>query len=247
MNPAYISLFNSWGFVPEEELPGGHCSQVFADATRVAKVPWRGEEMTSGYRAAWLLSDHGGPKVIAGDEATGAVLMERIVPGVKLSSIGGPDRDAFIVVRDLVRGMADLDPSGCLNLSDYFTKSEPLSEWMVKTSPAPVFLHGDLHHENVLLGRQGWVVIDPKGLAGDPAFEAAAFMRNPPGLGDLPRLEAILSERLLWWADALDIQAWRIWGWSLAALREDLLEPESSWGKVQLALERMWPPEVPRL
>ncbi|WP_269930216.1 aminoglycoside phosphotransferase family protein [Aminobacter sp. HY435] len=40
-------------------------------------------------------------------------------------------------------------------------------------------LHGDLHHENVLHGDRGWLAIDPKGLIGDPGFDAANFFYNP--------------------------------------------------------------------
>ncbi|ODT06957.1 MAG: 3'-kinase [Mesorhizobium sp. SCN 65-20] len=40
-------------------------------------------------------------------------------------------------------------------------------------------LHGDLHHDNILLGERGWLAIDPKGLIGDPAFDAANLFYNP--------------------------------------------------------------------
>jgi len=40
-------------------------------------------------------------------------------------------------------------------------------------------LHGDLHYDNVLAGDRGpWLVIDPKPLAGDPAFEPAPMLWN---------------------------------------------------------------------
>ncbi|PWK67504.1 aminoglycoside phosphotransferase family protein [Aminobacter sp. AP02] len=40
-------------------------------------------------------------------------------------------------------------------------------------------LHGDLHHDNILLGERGWLVIDPKGILGDPGFDTANFFYNP--------------------------------------------------------------------
>jgi len=40
-------------------------------------------------------------------------------------------------------------------------------------------LHGDLHHDNILFGERGWLVIDPKGILGDPGFDAANFFYNP--------------------------------------------------------------------
>lgn len=40
-------------------------------------------------------------------------------------------------------------------------------------------LHGDLHHDNILHGPRGWLVIDPKGVLGDPGFDAANMFYNP--------------------------------------------------------------------
>lgn len=51
-----------------------------------------------------------------------------------------------------------------------------------------MILHGDLHYENVLAGeRAPWIVIDPKGYAGDPAYELAPMLWNRwAELGDDP-------------------------------------------------------------
>ena len=51
----------------------------------------------------------------------------------------------------------------------------------------PVALHGDLHHENVVHGARGWLAIDPKGLRGDAAFDAANWFYNPWGQDALHR------------------------------------------------------------
>ena len=40
-------------------------------------------------------------------------------------------------------------------------------------------LHGDLNHDNIMLGERGWLAIDPKGVLGDPAFDAANLFYNP--------------------------------------------------------------------
>ncbi|MET3575930.1 aminoglycoside phosphotransferase family protein [Bhargavaea ullalensis] len=40
-------------------------------------------------------------------------------------------------------------------------------------------LHGDLHHQNILLNdRGGWTAIDPHGYSGDPAYDLAPFLYN---------------------------------------------------------------------
>jgi streptomycin 6-kinase len=42
-----------------------------------------------------------------------------------------------------------------------------------------VVLHGDLHYGNVLSSeRDGWLAIDPKGVAGEPCYEIGALLRN---------------------------------------------------------------------
>jgi streptomycin 6-kinase len=46
-------------------------------------------------------------------------------------------------------------------------------------------LHGDLHHDNIMYGPRGWLAIDPKGVYGDPAFDAANVFYNPLDRDDL--------------------------------------------------------------
>lgn len=40
-------------------------------------------------------------------------------------------------------------------------------------------LHGDLHHDNIMLGQRGWLAVDPKGVLGDSGFDAANLFYNP--------------------------------------------------------------------
>ncbi|MEO5324324.1 aminoglycoside phosphotransferase family protein [Mesorhizobium sp. CC13] len=59
-------------------------------------------------------------------------------------------------------------------------------------------LHGDLHHDNILLGARGWLVIDPKGILGDPAFDAANLFYNPLHRHDL----SLNPERIAYMAES---------------------------------------------
>jgi streptomycin 6-kinase len=56
-------------------------------------------------------------------------------------------------------------------------------------------LHGDLHHDNILFGGRGWLVIDPHGLIGDPAYDAANLLYNPLERQDL-RTDPARARRL---------------------------------------------------
>jgi streptomycin 6-kinase len=50
-------------------------------------------------------------------------------------------------------------------------------------------LHGDLHHENIVYGPRGWLIIDPAGLIGDAALDVANMFSNPLDRFDLNRSE----------------------------------------------------------
>ncbi|MES1227959.1 MAG: aminoglycoside phosphotransferase family protein, partial [Armatimonadota bacterium] len=181
-----------------------------------------------------------------GDETTGTVLMERVFPGTPLSKIDGPDRDSYIIIRDQVRKLREVSPEGYPGLETYLNCDDPLVKFMLASQRDSVFLHGDLHHENVLLGKEGWVTIDPKGLRGDRAFEAAAFIRNPiPAIASWPDLNYRLRERINAWSKELESEPWRIWGWALCCLRDGESVPGSHWDVVRDELEKLWPDEVP--
>lgn len=60
--------------------------------------------------------------------------------------------------------------------------------WLNRLLALPVEarpLHGDLHHDNILSGPRGWLAIDPHGVVGDPAYDAANLLYNPIERDDL--------------------------------------------------------------
>ena len=61
-----------------------------------------------------------------------------------------------------------------------FEHGESTYAELLQSSAAPVLLHGDLHHYNILSAeRAPWLAIDPHGLVGEPAFEVGAYFGNP--------------------------------------------------------------------
>ncbi|EKF42802.1 aminoglycoside/hydroxyurea antibiotic resistance kinase [Nitratireductor indicus C115] len=56
-------------------------------------------------------------------------------------------------------------------------------------------LHGDFHHENMLHGPRGWLLIDPAGVYGDACYDAANLFYNPLDRDDL-RGDPARAERL---------------------------------------------------
>ena len=86
-------------------------------------------------------------------------------------------------------------------------------------------LHGDLHYGNVLAGtREPWLVIDPKGVAGDPAFDVVPCIWN--------RFEELVAEgdphravrrRIDALCEAAGIDREAAYRWTVARAVDDLL------------------------
>lgn len=107
---------------------------------------------------------------------------------------------------------------------------------LLESQEDKVFLHGDLHQDNIRLGTRGYCAFDAKGIYGERAYELANAFRNPKG-GEkivrdpvrIARLANMFSNkfrvdesRLLKWAStkcALSI-VWR-------SKTQDNIDPES--------------------
>jgi len=238
MLPNEIQAFaEANNFTPVQELSPGYCSRIFTDGSRILKYPFQGEEQTSGALAALKLQSIGGPKIFAHHKPTGSLIMERILGNQNLltkcytsdphfPSIeeGIPsDETTFI---NLALKMRGLDTHNCQPLENYYTnppenalkllKTPQISPNLPKPPAQKVFLHGDLHHENILYDPiiDQYRPIDPKGLIGDPAFECAAFLRNPiESIPTHPDLYNFTIGRINRLSQALDLDPSRIAAW----------------------------------
>ncbi|WP_432944608.1 aminoglycoside phosphotransferase family protein [Kribbella sp. CA-253562] len=71
--------------------------------------------------------------------------------------------------------------------------------------PTDTMLHGDLHCANILRAeREPWLAIDPKGLAGSAAYDAATIVRDRPDELD-GDLAAVLHRRLDAFSEAAEV------------------------------------------
>lgn len=233
VHPEDAPVLTRMGFVPTEVLPSGHCCRVYADERFVLRVPFQGEEATSGRVAAWFLAGGIGPVVRAEDEATGALLMDRLRPGTSLAASGAEDDEALAITIEFLSRMPPGRPEGLMTLREFLPPVCPLGERLHATSPGLRFLHGDLHPFNVLRSGTDWVAIDPKGLWGDPHYEPAAYLRNLTER--YPTIEALRDAsvgRIGRFAEALGLDPWRIAAWSVV----DLHDAEGEWARVRDAM-----------
>ena len=138
-------------------------------------------------------------RCLESDRELGAMLLERIRPGHCLRSAVPKDEQLRIgaqLVRDLPIPIETNVPLP--SYSDWIerairtvhTEYRPSQE-LRKTLDAALqlfteipnsnrcLLHGDLHHDNVLLASDGgWKAIDPQGVIGAPVLECGRFIQN---------------------------------------------------------------------
>ena len=133
-----------------------------------------------------MLLEHGGERLLAdvigeqGDSAAteiAADVLDRLAAPTPrpVPPELQPLRERFASL--FAKGHAD---QGAGRASDY-VEAAALAEMLLGNQQDVRPLHGDLHHENVIFGDRGWLAIDPKGVLGDPAFDAANMFSNPLG------------------------------------------------------------------
>ena len=181
---------------------------------------------------------HGCAGVREADDALGAMLIEALRPGTRLTTL--PDDEATAVAADVMGQLWRPAPAqhafptvedwmgGFGRLRARYGGTGPFPAELVERAeglwaelhadaqPA-VVLHGDLHHENILAAeRAPWLAIDPQGVVGDPAFEAGALLRNPlEGVRTWPDLAARTARRLDILAERTGLDRRRPAGWAL--------------------------------
>ncbi|RTK92955.1 MAG: streptomycin phosphotransferase [Rickettsiales bacterium] len=200
------------------------------DNSIILKLGLDNEALAREAFALKCFAGHGAVKVLAQDK--GMLLLERAMPGTSLKSYF-PDREqesieiacgvmqtlhqanipedhTFPHIKDWLKAL-DKD----WNIpKHYLQKARKLRDQLLQTSEVDVLLHGDLHHDNILQNGDYWVVIDPKGVIGEPAYEVAAFIRNPmPELLTHADAPNIIHNRVTRFAELLELPSQRILDW----------------------------------
>ncbi len=230
------------------------------DGTRVVlKLGPPNIELTTEIAALRHYNGNGAVRLLDADAEAGFLLLEQITPGTPLIEIKD-DETATGIAIEVIRRIQQppLPPGhpfpsitrwtdGLKKLRERFDggtgplpapmveEAEQLFDELVASMASPVLIHGDLHHLNILSDRQGnWVAIDPKGLAGEPAYEVGAWMRNPLDILEWPDLERTMARRIDQFAAGLNLDRARVAGWSFA---QAIL---SAWWSVEEGNQHDW-------
>lgn len=182
--------------------------------------------------AAALIAFEGSGVVQVFSENTGLLLLACAVPGVSLKSyFPENDDEAINITANVIKRLHQVPiPSHhpFPHIKDWLAvldsdlkipaqtlqKARELRDQLLKTAASDVLLHGDLHHDNILQNGNDWVVIDPKGVIGEPAYEVAAFIRNPiPELLNHDDAPNIIHNRITRFSELLELPSQRILDW----------------------------------
>lgn len=227
------------GAIPVADTPGAQVWKVTCDDETPAalKLPrrskggnerpagamlryWQGDGAARIYAGSdgpllieWLDGPSLGDRARDGDIAGADLILTEVAAGLR-GRIGAPWAD--LPTLDtwchalLTFDLRPLEP----NVALWFEAAARLCEDLLATAPPPVPLHGDLHHDNVIVTKRGPLAFDPKGLSGDPAYELANAFRNPKGvttpLTDAGRIDALAQAA----AAAMEVPVSRVIGWA---------------------------------
>ncbi|MFM2222637.1 MAG: hypothetical protein RLZZ78_894 [Armatimonadota bacterium] len=116
--------------------------------------------------------------------------------GSLLKVLNGIDTHAGMIPLD--RWCKDLLHPG-ISLPEPISVNVRRCQMLLSTTPADAWLHGDLHHGNIIQNSETGILvaIDPKGLVGEPSFDVCTFVRNHvPDTLDNASLSAFLERRI---------------------------------------------------
>lgn len=170
---------------------------------------------------------------------TGAVLVERLVPGEQLVSLvrRGDDDQATKILAQVIEKLAYHEaPEECPTVADWgrgfdryvrsgdrqiphglVREAQVVYEDLASSQSNTMLLHGDLQHYNVLFDQvRGWTAIDPKGVVGELEYEAGALLRNPIEKPELFTNRATIERRLEILTSLLPLDHSRTLQWSFA-------------------------------
>ncbi|WP_055625134.1 aminoglycoside phosphotransferase family protein [Streptomyces sp. JHA19] len=198
------------------------------------------DDETAGEPVALRLWDgDGAVRLLDHDPATGTMLLERLDSTRSLAHLPDAHESVLVIARLLAHLTSFPAPPGLRHLGDIAHRMlertpraldrlpDPRARRLltdcaaavreVADEPGDRLLHWDLHEENVLAStRAPWLAIDPKPLAGDPAFELWPALDNRFDADDvLWRFDAL--------TDTLGLDRPRALAWTYGRLLQNCL------------------------
>lgn len=197
----FATYCRRWDLRPDGAVMHGYLGLVVpvrrGDERCVLKLSWRDAATAQEATALAAWDGHGAVRLLAADPAQGALLLERLDAQRSLQEL--PVAEAIVQAGRLLRRLAIPAPTGVRTQADLAAEmyTSLATRWerlgrpfghkllaaveetlqAAPTGDVPRLVNYDLHYDNVLAGkREPWLAIDPKVVAGDPAFGLAQLL-----------------------------------------------------------------------
>jgi streptomycin 6-kinase len=237
--PAIISsLAQHWrldGLIPVEQMNYNYVAlAIQADKTPVVmKISCDESLILNEYNALKHFNGRASIKALDIEKSHHALLLERAIPGTSLQeNYPRQVKNTIAIYAEVVKSL-----STPISSTDEFTHvskwcdtidridkrqidqhlidcARDLRSFLLSSAEREYICHGDLHLENVIQHREQWLAIDPKGIIGEMAFEAAAFnLISDDEMRDTPTVSKTMHDRILALSTALDLSYQRLLYW----------------------------------
>jgi streptomycin 6-kinase len=243
-------LVADWNLRQDGATMAGDCAVVVPVRTddgrsAVLKVSWPHWEAETEHLALRAWDGDAAVRLYRADPHRFALLLERIDAGRSLNAL--PVRQACEVIaaayarlhrpalaqlkrlsdlcRDWHRRMPALEATGLVPRRLTTHATALLKAFAEEPDLDSTLLHTDLHFSNVLgAEREPWLVIDPKPIAGDPAYEVAPLLwnRTPEAMASGDFRRATL-DKLYTVVDVAELDEDRVRNWAVVRLMLNVL------------------------
>jgi streptomycin 6-kinase len=166
-------------------------------------------ETTTEIEALRHFDGSGAVRLLKVDLQQGAALLQRLDPGLPLSTLNDDTAEVAAAV-SVMRALWRLPPASAAfpSMANWLENVATIAQLLPKQydwldagielgrdliaaqAAGTILLHGDMHHSNVLSSGDNWLCIDPKGVCGEPAWEIGPYLHN-----NLPTAEGEASWR----------------------------------------------------
>ena len=199
----------------------------------VLKIGCDEQTIRSEYQALQHFAGHGAIKVIDIQNDYNSLLLEQAVPGHILKNHHPQkSQDTIHVYAEVIKKIASqpksqhafqhvsqwcevIDTIQDERIPKHFIiTAKELRAALLQNLQNEYLCHGDLHLENIIQHKTNWLSIDPKGIIGDIAFEAAAFdLISDAELKDPSTASSKIIERINQLSTALELDSTRLLAW----------------------------------
>ncbi len=207
----------------------------------VLKAGVPSNELTDEIEALRVFDGNGISRLLKADTDLGVMLLERLQPGIFLSDMDDDEEVTRCALSVMQRLCTPAPVDHNFKLVSEWTShsfSEVRANFGGGYGPLPrdlidiaqnhfaelldplnerTLIHGDFHPQNILSSeRASWLAIDPKGVVGDPLYDIAVFVCQPPRQPTELSQKQFLARRIDQIAEELVVDRQHITKWCLA-------------------------------